>query len=392
MINFKLLPLLLMVISLSTEAEITKSSDDDVLSLVNQKLINLEKYFQEQKVDVSTSVIDWDQLETFKSELMFVAAHDPNGPQLKDTPAQLVPSSLTQRLKQEWEKLEISALSIGDLAKSSFWAIFKLEVEEYIQLREKYFYQMARNKLRTGSLLDQISKVEEIYKKEMIQLHGGRNLTVKVVDPYVEKMAFEVGALHKSLLQLKEFRTPPKKENTSIFQPKHQVELGLLALASFGCSAILLSLILWLKKKIALKSLEKTPVKNSNAFNYYDWLKKMESSLQGIKDHEENLNEDFIKLKEFTEGLGSARKKLNEAVSQQEYYISLDQLNGTALKIEEYFSKMNLKKNGEATRKLVSHMINLCEAIESKKEFSFLDEKPKLLLMKLPKGSNSKAA
>lgn len=392
MSRFSSILLLSLVLSQASFAEIKKSSDDDALSMVNQKLTQIDKHLRDQKIHISSATMEWSQLDSFKSDLMFVAAHDPNGPVPKDTPAEMMPSFLTQKLKQKWTELEVSVLSTGEMASDPEWIAFKDQVEQYIKLREEFLYQPARNILRSGSMWGMFQKVKESYAKEMKEVSGAKNLTVRVVDPYIEKMATEISELHKSVRQLKEFRTPPKKENPSIFQPKHQVELAILGGGVFFASVLLTFSFLWLKKKLAKKPVEEKPAVNPNAFNYYEWLKRLEASLQTIKNNEENTSEEYIHLKEFTAGLRAARKGLNEADTQQEYYVSLEQLNAAAPKIEEYFEKVNLKKNGEASRRLISHIVQLCEAIEAKKEMSFEDEKPKLRLIKQEKINGSKAA
>jgi hypothetical protein len=125
------------------------------------------------------------------------------------------------------------------------------------------------------------------------------------------------------------------------------------------------------------------PVPPKNTFNYYEWLKRLESNLQALKNHEENTSEQYITLKAMAHQLNEARKNLNLADNQQDYYTSLECLNVAAPKIEEHFEKANVKKHSEATRRIISQIVQLCDAIENKKEMSFEDEKPKLKVIKL---------
>ena len=70
-----------------------------------------------------------------------------------------------------------------------------------------------------------------------------------------------------------------------------------------------------------------------------------------------------------------SRKALNLAENQQDFYLSLDQLNSSAPRLEDYFEKINLKKNAELSRRLVNHIVQLCEAIEARHEISLIESK-----------------
>jgi len=384
---------LTLALNQASYAEIKKSSEEDVLTMINQKLMQVDAYLRNQKAHVTLAKMEWQQLERFKSQLMFVAANDPHGTIPKNTPPEMMPSFLTQQLKLKWTELEVSVISSGRLASYPEWIAFRDQVEQYLKRREEFLYQPARSILRSGVMWEMIHQLKLSYDKEMEEVSGAKNLSVKVVDPYIQKMTSELSELHKSVRQLKDLRTPPQKENTSIFQGKHIAELAVLSLCLLLASVFLTISSLNFKKKIMKKKMEQTnPPKNANAFNYYEWLKRLEGSLQTIKTNEENTIEKYISLKDYAEGLKSARKYLNEADGQQEYYLSLEKLNAAAPKIEDYFDKVNLKKYGEPSRRLINHIVQLCEAIEAKEEMRFDDEKPTLRLIKQEKVNEAKVA
>jgi hypothetical protein len=114
--------------------------------------------------------------------------------------------------------------------------------------------------------------------------------------------------------------------------------------------------------------------------------------LQSFKNQEEKVSEQYINLKEHSLELSQARKGLNQADNQQDYYESLNQLNSSAPKIEDYFEKVNLKSHTDSSRRLISQMVQLCDAIENKKEMSFDAEKPQLRVIKLGQASHLKSA
>jgi hypothetical protein len=383
--------ILTFVITQTSYAESIQTSQEDPLTQVNQKLIQIDTYLKNQKTNVTLAKMEWEQLDRFKSELMFVAAHDPHGPVPKNTPPEMLPSFMTQQLKQKWTDLEVNVISTGKLSSYPEWIAFKDQVEQYIKLREEFLYQSARNSLRSGLMWEMFRQVKISFDKEMEEVSGAKNLSVKVVDPFIEKMTGELSQLHNSVLTLVELRTP-KKENPSIFQAKHKTELAVLSIVLFLASVFSTISFLILKKKMTKKVVEKSPPKNAKAFNYYEWLKRLEGSLQTIKSNEENTIEKYLHLKDCAEGLRTARKYLNEADSQQEYYSSLEKLNCAAPKIEDYFDKVNLHKYAEPSRRLINHIVQLCEAIEAKEEMRFDDEKPKLRLMRQEKGNETKAA
>jgi hypothetical protein len=91
--------------------------------------------------------------------------------------------------------------------------------------------------------------------------------------------------------------------------------------------------------------------------------------------NEDNLTEEHINLKNLGFELRESRKALNLAENQQDFYLSLDQLNSSAPRLEDYFEKLNLKKNTELSRRLVTHIVQLCEAIEARHEISLIESK-----------------
>lgn len=384
---------LALALTQASYAEIKKSSEEDALTMVNQKLIQIDAYLRNQKTHVTLAKMEWEQLERFKSELMFVAANDPHGTIPKNTPPEMMPSFLTQQLKLKWTELEVSVISTGRLASYPEWIAFRDQVEQYLKRREDFLYQPARNILRSGVMWEMFHRLKLSYDKEIDEVSGAKNLSVKVVDPFIQKMTSELSELHKSVRQLKDLRTPPQKENASIIQAKHIVELAVLSLSILFASVFLTISFLKLKKKKMTKKVElKSPPKNANVFNYYEWLKRLEGSLQTIKNNEENTIEKYISLKDYAEGLKTAREYLNEADGQQEYYSSLEKLNAAAPKIEDYFQKVNLKKYGDPSRRLINHIVQLCEAIEAKEEMRFDDERPTLRLIKKEKVNETKVA
>lgn len=379
--------------SFKAHANAVDVAGNDVLVQISSALSQVDARLKDHRVYVNPAKFEWKEMGKFKNDLIFTVAHDPHGTLPKDTPAELTPSYLTTKLKASWSELEVSVLGIGELAKDIEWTTLKTEMDEFFKLRDESLYQPARAMVKSGVMLGRLTKINETASSSLSGPVESKSLSVKIVDPYVEKLAAEISALNHSVLQLKEFRTPRPIENTSIFQAKHQAELLMMGGVVFFVSAFFVMVGIFLKSKFKRAApVEVKPEPVVDSFNYYEWLKRLETSMQAIKNNEENMSEDFIKLKELTTVLSEARKGLNIADNQQEYYVSIEKLNAASPKIEEYFDKINHKKNSEASRRLVSHIIQLCEAIENKKQFSFEDEKPKLKVIKKEQGNHLKAA
>ena len=288
--------------------------------------------------------------------------------------------------------MELSGLEIGDLEKETEWESLKTEMAQFFKLREEFLYQPARSMIKSGLISGRLQKIKEVATGMLQDSQDTKNLSVKVVDPFVEKMANELAVLNRSIRELDALRNPPPVEVPTIYKPVLYQELFIFGSGIFFTGIFLTFSFMWMKKKLTKIPVEETPVVNKSAFNYYEWLKRLETNLQALKNNEENTSEQYITLKGFAHQLSEARKNLNLADNQQDYYISLEHLNVAAPKIEEHFEKANLKKHSEATRRLISQIVQLCDAIENKKEMSFEDEKPKLRVIKLEQVSNSKVA
>ena len=319
-------------------------------------------------------------------------AHDPNGPVSKDTPTELSPAFLTQKLKVSWNALELSVLEVAELEKDTEWESLKIDMAQFFKLREDFLYQPARSMIKSGLIVGRLQKIKEAATRSLQNSKENKNVSVKVVDPYVEKMAYELAVLNRSVRELDALRNPPPVEVPTIYKPVLYQELFVFGSGVFFSGIFLACTFMWIKKKLTKTPVEEKPVVNKSAFNYYEWLKRLETNLQAIKNNEENTSEQYINLKGLAHQLSEARKNLNLADNQQDYYSSLEHLNVAAPKIEEHFEKANLKKHAEATRRLISQIVQLCDAIENKKEMSFEDEKPKLRVIKLEQVSSAKAA
>jgi hypothetical protein len=145
---------------------------------------------------------------------------------------------------------------------------------------------------------------------------------------------------------------------------------GILFIGVFG-TVLLQRISKGLNKSHATKPIDVKP----EGFDYYAWLKQLETNLHAFKTNEDNLTEEHINLKNLGFELRESRKALNLAENQQDFYLSLDQLNSSAPRLEDYFEKINLKKNAELSRRLVNHIVQLCEAIEARHEISLIESK-----------------
>jgi hypothetical protein len=208
----------------------------------------------------------------------------------------------------------------------------------------------------------------------------------------IEDLSREMNVLNQSVRQLEDFRKPRPVEIKTIFQEKNILELVYLSLGAIAVGFFITIFGQWVSKFFAKKEpvVQQAPVKNS--FDYSDWLKKFESSLHTFKNSEDNLIEDHIHLKNLGHDLMEARKGLNLADNQQDFYICLDRLNETASKIEGYFEKLNLKKNSEISRKLVKSVVQLCNAIENRQEIALPVQQTKLKIVKNEQEGEIKAA
>jgi len=364
-------------------AEIRSSADEDVLALISKKLNQIDERLQDHRISVSPAKLEWKEWEQFKSDLIFAVAHDPHGPANKDQIPELAPAYLTQKLKQSWLALEVSVREIESLSSDPEWMQLQTEMSQFFNFRDQFLYQPARSMVRSGLITD---KLEKIKQSASIYLKGNKDpgqISLKVIDPKILEMTVELKKLNDSVKQLDELRNPLPVEVPTIYQTKYYQELfvfGFLVLTS-GC--LMTFAFMWLKQKMVKVTPQPAPLVQKDTFNYYEWLKRLEANLQTLKNHEENTSEQYINLKALAHQLNEARKNLNQADNQQDYYTSLEYLNAAAPKIEEHFEKANIKKHSEATRRIISQIVQLCDAIENKREMSFEDEKPRLRVIKL---------
>lgn len=359
------------------------SGDGDVLSAVSQKLIQIEKQLKDQRVFVTTATFDWQEYKEFRDELMFVVAHDPAGPVPKDTPAELMPSHLTQRLKVSFSKFESSAYQIGSLVQKEEWNLFKSEMDKFISFRDEFLYVPARGMIRSGILTEYLDKVNDSAGIIMKSNENSKNISVRVIDPVIEGLTQELNHLNFSVRQLREFNQPQQVEVKTVFQEKNYFELILLSAAALFVGFLGTVSFQWIFKKFAKPASSQVTSPNPQAFDYYEWLKGLEINLKAFKTNEEKLTEEHITLKNLSRDLHESRKGLNLAENHQDYYTSLEQLNSAAPKLEEYFEKLNIKKNAEVSRRMVKMVVQLCDAIESRHEISFTEHKGKLKASKL---------
>lgn len=387
----KYLVLLTLVLTSNIQARVDKS--EDVLSTVSQKLSKIDRHLKDQRIFVRTATFEWPEFNVFRDELMFVVAHDPSGAIQKNTPPDLLPSYLTQRLKNSLLKFETSVYQIGNLVKKDEWNTFKIEMDKFLNYRDEFLYVPARALIRSGVLLGSLNKVKEAAGIILKTPEGNQHISVRLVDPVIEGLTHELNQLNHYVRQLEALNRPPPVEVKTVFQEKYLKELSILSLTAILVGFLGTILFQW---TIKMRSKPKiAPVANINplAFDYYEWLKSLEVNLKNFKANEEQNTEDHINLKNLGRELHNARKGLNLAENQQDYYISLEQLNSSAPKLEEYFEKVNIKKNAEVSRRMIKVVIQLCEAIESRHEISLVEGKGKLKASKLdPHGTEIKVA
>jgi hypothetical protein len=381
-----------LVLSQSSSAAIQSTGGDDILVDVSSKLSEINQRLKDQRVFVSSAVVKWPEYEKFQSNLIFSVAHDPHGFIDNEVPSELNPKYLTQKLKESWIDLEVSASQLGEQTKSSAWIRLKAQVEEFFNLRDKAFYQPARKLVSSGEIIASLKKVNDSALDFLKQTQTSKHVSVKIIDPVIEKMSRELSVINRSVRELVSFKTPPPVLEPAFLKRIHANELFAVAGGGFFAGLFICVTFLWLKSRTSKVQGQKEEKVVVNSFNYYEWLKRLELNLHALKDNEDNTCEEYIKLKELSEKLHLSRKYLNQADNQQDYYKCLEELNVASPKIEEYFEKVNLRKNSEISRRVIKQIIQLCDAIESKKVMSFEDEKPKLKLIQQEKLGQFNAA
>ncbi len=367
----------------SVQAEIEITGEDDVLSTVSQKLTQVENHLKDQRLFVSSARFEWKELDEFRDELMFVVAHDPAGSTSKDTPAELMPTYLTQKLRLSFARLEASVYQIGSLVKNEEWVNLKQDMEKFLNQRDEFLYVPARGMIKSGLMTNHLKKLKEVASIILNTNENSKNISVRVVDPVIENLSKELNRLNVSVRQLEEFRKPVAVEPTTIFQEKNYVELSIFSLFILSVGIFGTFVFQWLAGKFSKKEVVEPVSIKENTFNYFEWLKQLEGNLKAFKTNEEKLTEECINLKHLSHVLSESRKGLNLADNQQDYYESLEKLNGSAPKIEEYFHKISVKKNSELSRRLVKQVVHLCEAIESRREIVFTENKDKMRASKV---------
>jgi hypothetical protein len=375
MLNLKFLFLITFVFTSSAQARIDLSGQEDVLPAVAKKLHQIEKQLNNQRLFVTSANFNWPELTEFREDLMFVVAHDPSGPVNKETPQELLPSTLTGKLRVSFSKLESSAFQIDDLVQTVEWTLFENAMEKFIKYRDNHLYVPARTMIRSGLLLGHLDRVKQLANVILKGDEKSRNISLRVIDPVIEKLSQELNHLNVSVHSLQEYNKPPAPEVKTIYQDIHRSELivlvtGILFIGVFG-TVLLQRISKGLNKSHATKPIDVKP----EGFDYYAWLKQLETNLHAFKTNEDNLTEEHINLKNLGFELRESRKALNLAENQQDFYLSLDQLNSSAPRLEDYFEKINLKKNAELSRRLVNHIVQLCEAIEARHEISLIESK-----------------
>ena len=381
-----------LILSQSSLAEIQQTGGDDILVDVSSKLSEINQRLKDQRVFVSSAVVKWPEFEQFQSNLIFAVAHDPHGYIDKNAPGELNPKYLTQKLKESWIELEVSASQLNNHTKSTVWINLKTQVEEFFKLREEGFYQPARKLISSGELIASLKKVNDGAIEYLKQAQTSKHVSVKIIDPVIEKMSRELNIMNRSVRELVNIKTPPPIAEPTFLKRIHPNELLVLTGGSFIAGIFICLTFVWLKSKTSEVPEQKEEKAVVNSFNYYEWLKRLELNLHALKENEDNTCEEYIKLKDLSEKLHLSRKHLNQADNQQDYYKCLEELNSASPKIEEYFEKVNLRKNTDISRRVIKQVIQLCDAIESKKEMSFEDEKPKLKLIKQEKMNHYNAA
>lgn len=366
----KLFFLLSFLIVNSAAAEIKITGEEDVLSNVESKLSQIEARLKDQRLFVAPAVFKWSELSDFKEEIMFAVAHDPSGSVLKETPEQLAPAHLTQKLKLSFEKLEESVYQIGTLVKSAEWISFKADVELFLKHREEFLYVPARQMIKSGELTEKFDRLKETASNMLKLSEKSQHISVRVIDPVIEELSGELHSMNIAVRQLQDFRKPRPVEIKTIFQEKNQMELGLFAGAVFLVTIMLTMIVQWIGSKFKKQEVLQEVSQPKN-LNYSDWLNRLENNLKSFKTHEDKMTEDQIKLKNSAFALSESRKKLNQTDNQQEFYESLEQLNASAMQIEGYFERLNVKKNSDVSRRVINQVVQLCDALETNQEINF---------------------
>jgi hypothetical protein len=389
----KFLLLAFLSLSLSVQSEVKNNSDEVSLVGISKKLLEIENRLTDNRIFISSAIFEWKQLEQFRSDILFTVAHDPFGSPKKNIPAHLHPSYLTQKLKGTWAELELSVLEMGELHKDQEWNSLKVEVDQFFKLRDEFLYQPARLIIKSGTFMNRLDTIKDIASKMVKESTLKGNVDVKVLDPVLSKLTDELSVLNYSIKRLIALKTPPPTAPPTIFMPELLKQLYVFGLVIFSSTLFLVLSFIWVKTKLIKRS-EPVIAKEvkKNAFNYYEWLKGLESGLQNLKKNEDYLTEQFIELKGLSHQLSEARKHFNEADNQQDYYKALENLNIVGPKIEEHFLNTNVRKNSVASRKVIGQIIQLCDAIENKKEINLDDEKPILRIIKVEQTIQTKAA
>ena len=374
MTSIKTLFLLSLITANFAHAGIKMTGEEDVLSNVESKLTRIEERLKDHRLFVSPAVFSWPELSEFKEEMMFAVAHDPAGSAAaKDVPEELMPTYLTQKLKVSFSKLEASVYQIGTLVKAEQWILFKAEAEQFFKYRDEFLYVPARSMIKSGSLTARLKNLKEAAAAILKVSDKSQNISVRVIDPVIEKLSAELNHMNIAVRQLQEFRKPRPVEITTIFQEKNKVELGWLVATVFFLAVLVTIFTQWVAKKFTKAPVTTEVATKSNGFNYSDWLRRLEGNLKSFKGHEDKVTEDHIKLKNYSHALSESRKRLNLSDNQQDFYESLEQLNATALHIEGYFEKLNIKKNAEISRRVINQVVQLCDALESSQEIVFTE-------------------
>jgi hypothetical protein len=364
---------------LLAEAEMIQTAEKDTLSQISTAIEKIEDRIKNHRLFITPSKMDWPEMTKFENEIMYVLAHDPNGPPSKLTPPQLHPSFLSERLRETLSKLEMSVYEIGGLEKDPNWLGLKADMELFFQHRKNFMYQSARIMVRSLEFKQRLENLKIFaYKSMSSEVGSKRDVTIKVMDPYIEKMSKELELLNQSILQLKEFRTPRVVPKSTIFQSKNQHEIALVAISSLVCGILLTALVFGIKSKFKKIPPEVQVKADPDSFNYYDWVKNLETYLQQIKNREDHYREDLIRFREMMD-------ELKESRTNQENILSI------LLKMQDYIHKESAKRSVEVSRKLIEHISKLCEVIEAKKEMNFSSDRPKLKLVK-SSSSNQKVA
>lgn len=371
-----------MMVYTPTHAKLDKTINEDVITNISKKLVQIENQLKESRISIESAKVNWKEIEDFKSELMYVVAHDPYGPIGKETLPELSPSYLTTKLKKSWELVEKSTFEIGNVSQTEEWLTLKTDMQKFFNERDQFLYQSARSLVKSGRINTQIEKVLLVAKAILKEESVRTRISVKVLDPVIAKMTTELSILNESVVHLKSLITPPPPEDPSVFREKYFPQLIALGSGAFILGIFLTIVFFTIKEKIAQSKVGPKPEIEQNSFNYYEWLKRLETGLQSLKSNEENTIEKYIHLKNYVLEMNEARRGLHTADNQPEYDSFLDRLNTSAQKIEEYFNNVNLKKNSEASRKLITLVVQLCDAVEGNKVMSFNSEKPQLRVIK----------